>query len=487
MTNSTTTVQGAAGGLSFAAEIKGEPGAMPVLLAHGGGQTRQAWKGVTDDLANTGFRALARHAWARGQRPEGGLSSSRHRRPPSRDGAGHQMRAADLYSRNNHYGFRWQAPLKRQGRLHIMKHLLAGLMACALTLAACSGSGADSEATQELEQGPREVRTAVVESELLAEPVKAFGTIAAKQSSAIGALTQGLVERIFVNVGDRVSRGQPLFRIRQADYRRRVAEEQAAVDLVTAQAIEAERRYERVMALAPKGFVSKAQVDVVETGLAVARAQKAQAQAALETAQQSLNDTIRRAPYDGVVTARLVDEGVYLNNQFSMGGQSAALELQELGVVAAIVNAPQKYVDVFRRNMPARVFIEGFDEPFGSIVYVINDRVDPESRMVELRLPIANPNYRISSGLAARAEIEVPPEPAITLPRTAIMGDSASSHLFVVADGKALRREVTFESIDLNRVRIRSGLKVGDEVILDPPATLRDAEPVRARRTTGET
>jgi RND family efflux transporter MFP subunit len=368
-----------------------------------------------------------------------------------------------------------------------MKHLLAGLMACALTLAACSGSEADSEAAQELEQGPREVHTAVVESELLAEPVKAFGTIAAKQSSAIGALTQGLVEQIFVNVGDRVSRGQPLFRIRQADYRRRVAEAQAAVDLVTAQAIEAERRYERVMALAPKGFVSKAQVDVVETGLAVARAQKAQAQAALETAQQSLNDTIRRAPYDGVVTARLVDEGVYLNNQFSMGGQSAALELQELGVVAAIVNAPQKYVDVFRRNMPARVFIEGFDEPFDSNVYVINDRVDPESRMVELRLPIANPNYRISSGLAARAEIEVPPEPAITLPRTAIMGDSASSHLFVVADGKALRRAVTFESIDLNRVRIRSGLKVGDEVILDPPATLRDAEPVRARRTTGET
>lgn len=63
MTNSMPPVQGAAGGLSFAAEIKGEPGAMPVLLAHGGGQTRQAWKGVADDLANAGFRALARHAW----------------------------------------------------------------------------------------------------------------------------------------------------------------------------------------------------------------------------------------------------------------------------------------------------------------------------------------------------------------------------------------------------------------------------------------
>jgi RND family efflux transporter MFP subunit len=265
-----------------------------------------------------------------------------------------------------------------------------------------------------------------------------------------------------------------------------VAEAQAAVDLATAQAIEAERRYERVIALAPKGFVSKAQVDAVETQLAVARAQKAQANAALGTAQQALSDTITRAPYDGVVTARLVDEGVYLNNRFAGGGQSAALELQQLGTVAAIVNAPQEYVDTLRRDMPARVFIEGFDAPFESIVYIINDRVDPESRMVELRLPIANPNYRISSGLAARAEIQIPPEPAIILPRTAILGDSSAAHLFIILDGKAQRREVRFDSIDLDRVRIRSGLTAGEEVIIDPPATLRDGEQVKPRRTTGE-
>lgn len=363
---------------------------------------------------------------------------------------------------------------------------IACLTVVAMLLTACSDKGAESEATQETEQGPRQVQTLIVETELLAEPVKAFGTIAAKQRSSIGALAEGPLERIFVKVGDRVERGQALFRIRQSDYRRRVAEAQAAVDLASAQAIEAERRYDRVIALAPRGFVSKAQVDAVETELAVARAQRAQAQALLGTAQQALSDTITRAPYDGVVTARLVDEGVYLNNRFSMGGQSAALELQELGIVAAIVNAPQEYVDAFQRNMPARVFIEGFDEPFESIVYIINDRVDPESRMVELRLPIANPNYRISSGLAARAEIEVPPEPTIILPRTAIMGDSAVSHVFIIVDGKAQRSEVIFESIDLDRIRIRSGLSEGQEVIVDPPATLRDGEPVETRRTTGE-
>ncbi|BDW82323.1 hemolysin D [Erythrobacter sp. Dej080120_24] len=368
----------------------------------------------------------------------------------------------------------------------LIRLLVPALVSVALLLSACSGGETDDQAAKEAPQGPREVQTSIVKTELLNEPVKAFGTIAAKQSSAIGALTEGPVERIFVKVGDRVKRGQPLFRIRQADYHRNVAEAQAAVDLATAQAVEAERRYERVIALAPRGFVSKAQVDAVETELVVARAQKAQANAALGTAQQALSDTITRAPYDGVVTARLVDEGVYLNNRFAGGGQSAAFQLQELGTVAAIVNAPQEYVDVLRRDMPARVFIEGFDAPFESIVYIINDRVDPESRMVELRLPIANPNYRISSGLAARAEIQIPPEPAIILPRTAILGDSSAAHLFIIRDGKAQRREVRFDSIDLDRVRIRSGLTAGEEVIIDPPATLRDGEQVKPRRTTGE-
>ena len=58
MVASTTIIKGA-GGIALAAEITGAPDAMPVLLAHGGGQTRRAWRRVTDDLADAGFRAIA--------------------------------------------------------------------------------------------------------------------------------------------------------------------------------------------------------------------------------------------------------------------------------------------------------------------------------------------------------------------------------------------------------------------------------------------
>mgnify|MGYP003672126697 CR=1 FL=1 len=203
-----------------------------------------------------------------------------------------------------------------------------------------------------------EVDFLTAKSEPLAEPVEVFGTIAAKQSSAIGALVEGPLETMFVTVGDRVKKGQALFQIRQADYKRRVAE---------------------------------AQVERVETDLIVAKAQVSQSQSLLATAKQALRDTVARAPYNGVVTARLVDEGSYLNNRFSMGEQSAALQLQELEIVAAIVSAPQARVDDFKLNQKAKVYIDGFDEPFDSFVFIINDRVDPESRTVELRLPDKKP------------------------------------------------------------------------------------------------
>ena len=140
------------------------------------------------------------------------------------------------------------------------------------------------------------------------------------QRSNLGALVLGPVDRIFVRVGDRVAKGAPLFRTRQADYQRRLNEALAAVRLARAEAQQAERTNERVQALKPRGFVSLSRVDEAETAVAVAKARVSQAEAVAATAQQALNDTIVRAPYDAVVTSRNVDEGVYLST-FGVGGQ----------------------------------------------------------------------------------------------------------------------------------------------------------------------
>lgn len=322
----------------------------------------------------------------------------------------------------------------------------------------------------------------------LSIPIVATGTIAALQTSAIGALVEGPVERIHVRVGDRVRKGQPLLRIRPADYERRVAEAAAAQRLTQAQVDQAERALARIAELSERGFAPKARLEESQLARDVARAQRDQAAAALATARQALADTIVRAPFDGVVTARLVDEGAYLNNRFSMGGQSAALQLQEIRIVAAIVSVPEARGADLRLNLPAKLTIEGVPAQVSSYVAIINDRADPATRMIEVRLPARNPDYSIKTGVSVRAEITPDPLEAVALPRRALAGDSAQPYVFVVSGGRAVRRRVQVSDIDLDRVRVISGLEAGVDVIDRPPSTLVDGaeiKPVTGRASSG--
>ena len=326
-----------------------------------------------------------------------------------------------------------------------------------------------------------EVQVVPARAEQLSAPIRASGTVAAMQTSNVTALVEGPVDRVFVRVGDRVTQGQPLLRIRQADYQRRVSEAEAAVRLADAEVVQTERAFERVRELKARGFAAASRLDEAEAARDVARARRDQARAALATARQALSDTVLRSPYDGVVTQRMVDEGMFLNSRFSMGGQSSALQLQELRVVAAIVAVPEARVSELRKGQPARLFITGQAEPFPSEVFIINDFIDPKARTVEVRLPVRNPGYTISSGVSVVAEILTDPVNAIVVSRRALRGDSANPHLFVVTGDVARRRAVKTADVDLDRVRILEGVAAGDRVILNPPTTLADGMSVRVR------
>ena len=319
---------------------------------------------------------------------------------------------------------------------------------------------------------PTQVELVEARAEPIAVPIIVSGTMAALQTSNIGALVEGPVDRIFVRVGDRVRKGQPLFRIRQADFARRVVEAEAAVELARAQVEQAERAHARIAELNQRGYAPAARLEDALAARDVARAQRGQAAAVLGTARQALNDTVVRAPFDGVVTGRLVDEGVFLTSRLPMGGQSAALQLQELRIVAAIVAVPESRAADLRLNLPARLFIEGVAEPKPSYVAIINDRVDPQTRTVEARLPVRNENYGIKTGVSVRAEITPKALQAVVLPRTALAGDDAQRYAFVAKGGVVERRSVRTADIDLNRVRVIDGIAAGEQVVVSPPSTL---------------
>jgi len=115
--------------------------------------------------------------------------------------------------------------------------------------------------------------------------------------------------------------------------------------------------------LLDKNFISQAQLDTAGNSQKAANAEVGVAEARLAQAVQRLADTVVRAPYDGVVTARNVDEGTYKSAQtFSADG--SVLQLQQIKTVAIIVRVPEIYVSRFAIGTPADIFIDGMDAVF---------------------------------------------------------------------------------------------------------------------------
>jgi len=360
----------------------------------------------------------------------------------------------------------------------------AAVLFLALTLAACSDDDKENSKVENLrvpqsikvEQKNKPLHVTQVKRVGVEKFVFASGTIAAKQTSHIGPLVEGVIEKIFVKVGDRVKSGDALFQTRQVDYIRSLEEAKSAMDLANILGVQANRNYDRARELAGQGNISQARLDDIETSNQVAIAKIQQAKVALEIAEQRLADTVVQAPFNGTITGRNVDEGVYLSNRFSMGGGSAVVRIQEIEIVAAIVQTPEKNLNLLSANQPATVTIQGHDEVYGSYVYVLNDLVNPQTRTVELRLPIKNEDYKIKPGQFAEAKILLPQHEALVIPRNSITGGIKNPSVFVTRDNVAIQLDIQTREYNAEQIEVTSGLTEQDIVIINPPDTLKNGD-----------
>jgi RND family efflux transporter MFP subunit len=308
------------------------------------------------------------------------------------------------------------------------------------------------------------VTSVEVASEEIVEPVIGTGTIAAHKTTEVGPRVDGIIEEVFVRVGDRVAAGDPLFRTRQVDYQIRVDEAGHALRLARAEAEKARRHLERVEKLHERGVASAEQIEDVRTAETIASARFGSARSALASARQQFDDTIVRAPYDAAVTQRRIDEGVMMRTML-MGG-SAVVQLMKLDIVAAIITIPESHLGRVGVGTPARIRIDGIDREYESEVLILNDRVDPSARSIELRIPIANPDLEIKAGLFARAEFLPPSRTAPVLYADAVRGVGEDRYVYVSEDGIARRRAVQVRPLSDGRLEVISGIAVGERVLV---------------------
>jgi len=338
-----------------------------------------------------------------------------------------------------------------------------------VALAGCGGEETPPVAAASEGPAPIPVAATQVRRESLVEPVLGSGSILPHKKTDVGPRVSGIIDSIFVRVGDRVEEGDPLFRTRTVDYEIRVREAESAARLARANAEKARRDLERMQTLHEQNVASDERLDAVRTANEMAAAQQGQAEAGLAQARQNLADTTVRAPYRGVITQRFVDEGAMLSTMMTAG--NAVVQILKMDLVVAIVQLPEPHLARVRVGTPGVVRIDGIDRSYDSEVAVLNDRVDPVSRAFEVRLAIENADYAVKPGLFAEVELFPEPREVTLLERGAVLGADGAHHVFVEKDGHAARRALRLRELDAARVEVLDGLAPGERVLLGPNLT----------------
>ena len=343
-----------------------------------------------------------------------------------------------------------------------------------------------------------------------ASVLDASGYIVARRIATVSSKVTGKVREVLIEEGQKVEEGQVLARLDplDADAQRELAGAQLAAARsqaaqVQAQLREAEAQAERLQALVRDKLVSRAQYDQAIAQRDALRAQLASVQRSttvagrqLQVAEIGVDNTVVRAPFAGVVTAKAAQPGeivspISAGGGFTRTGIGTIVDMDSLEVQ---VDVNEAYIGRVQPGMPIEAVLNAYpDWRIPGEVIAIIPTADRTKATVKVRIALAQKDPRIVPDMGVRvsflekAGANTPKPVGVWIPAKAIVlpdgtdpkaaERAKSGHVFVVADGKATRREVQLAEVrDADR-HVVAGLKPDEAVALDP-AKLRDGQRV---------
>ncbi len=294
---------------------------------------------------------------------------------------------------------------------------------------------------------------------------RATGMIRAREDAVLSAKATGQIKRVRVNVGDRVKAGTPLAEMDSTNARIALENAKSMERLSAARLAEAERDAARAKTLVEADGMSRSSYDQATTGREIAAAQLDQARAAVKAAQQAVEDTVITAPFSGVITAKYRNAG----DTVTLMPVSPIVSVTDVDHLEIKLTVPEALEPGIQ---PGHV-IEGNTSPggqkFQAKVRVKSAIVDPVNRTVEVIADVVSTGLR--PGTLVVADFGRFGEGGGTfIPSTAVRSDGKASWVFVVANGKAERREVVVAQVHPGTVEVKQGLAADAEVIVDPGA-----------------
>lgn len=384
--------------------------------------------------------------------------------------------------------------------MRAMSKTVVLLLGAAITAAACGGGHEEATATG---RAPVNVRVEAAALQAVASPFETGGAVRARTTATLVSRILAEVREVTVKPGDRVRAGQVLIRLdgrdlqaHQAGAQASAAAAEAAVraagtarDAAEAQLALAAATHRRIAELRAKNSATPHELDQAVSGLRAAESQAlgakaaiAQAQAGAEAARAGLRGAsvaaswaAITAPFDGVVTEKMVEPG----NMASPG--VPLMTLEDTRGFRLEVRVDESRLGTIDQAKPVDVRLDVPSEGAA-----LSGRIDEVARAASpgthaYLLKIALPDdARLRSGMFGRARFAGPGRRSLVVPESALVRRGQLTSVFVVgADNRARLRMVSVAPASAGLVEVSAGLDAGESVVVSPPPALVDGTPVR--------
>ncbi|OHX12774.1 efflux RND transporter periplasmic adaptor subunit [Chromobacterium sphagni] len=353
-----------------------------------------------------------------------------------------------------------------------MKHPAARLWLAllgTLALSACQ----DKPAPQ---QDIRPVRYVIAGGSAAPSGDSYAGEIRPRHETQLAFRVAGKVVAKLVNSGEHVKKGQPLARLDPGDYQLDLAAKQAQLAAAESDLAQQQLNLKRYRELLAKAFISQAQVDAQQNGVAAARAKVDQARAGLASSRNQTDYTTLAADADGVVSQMQAEPGMVV-----AAGQPVA-KLSQDGAREVAIQVPENALEQVRRAGGFQISLWKGGAPLPGALRELAADADPATRTYPARIALSGDSHALQLGMTAN--VRIPGHAvgqALSLPLTAVL-DLQGKHYVWLIDPRSLRvsrKPVSVGTVDNDSIAIADGVRPGDKVVTAGVHLLREQQRVK--------
>lgn len=336
---------------------------------------------------------------------------------------------------------------------------MATAVVTAFTLWACTSGEVSVTRLPESTQ----VRVETVKRHKTGGRVSVSGILEADKTAVLNFLVPGKVDKVYVDEGDHVEKGQVLARVEPDHY---VSE----LEIAEAVLLRAQDAFDRFEPLVDEGAFSESSFIEFKSGLM-------QANAARDIVQKRLNDTELRSPFTGIVGMKAVEIGEVVSPQ------APAFMVVKTDVMVARLAVPESEIGLVNVGSAAEVRVQALDNhAIPGTVALIGAVAEPQTRTYTVEVALGNPEFLLRPGMIANASVSTMTDTyAITVPAHAIVRDADNlTYVFTVdtGSGRVERRRVMPGGVVSNAIEIISGLEQGEIIVTAGLHKLHDGSPV---------